>query len=131
MVVISASGKLSLMRRQTLKTRPMYAFQAGPFLIRGSWLYRRQTQKAERRTVLAMTKRGDVLVLSASDVTLTTLAKILKTTGDALSDSAITVALNLDGGSSTAMTLRVPKKRSIVVPEVFPVRSALLFFSKV
>lgn len=100
------------------------ALQAGPFLVDhgGAVAGLNDTRRAER-TVLLADKEGVAALLTTAPVTLAELGKILATPG-VLPGLKIERALNLDGGSSTALWVAAdpaPFSRS----EWKPVRNAV------
>lgn len=105
-----------------------FAIQTGPFLIKPGGIvgvYEAAT-KEERRTVVALACNKDLLVISTSAVSLRDLAVLLKDRPEVFGVDKIDRALNLDGGRSTALSLRLPDQ-FINISEIAPVRNMLLF----
>ena len=126
-VFVNSSGLHITTRNSPIKNAD-YALQAGPFLIRpGGQLAIKSKGEVNRRTVLALTGANNLLVISASPVSLYNLAHLLKKHPQAFGAKSIKVALNLDGGSSTAMSILFPHKSAMVIPEILPVKNALVF----
>lgn len=127
LVLINQKGQVSLVKRNTTYKKALYALQAGPFLIQPSGnLSLNKSKAVRRRTALALAK-NHLIVISSSPITLYQLGYFLKYFPKVFGVSRVRVALNLDGGSSTAMTLFFPNKSSLLIPEILPVRNALLF----
>ena len=79
------------------------AIQAGPFLVdHGKPVSGLNATRAAERTVLLADKEGVMALLTIGPVTLAELAKLLATPG-VFSELHLDRALNLDGGSSTAL----------------------------
>lgn len=79
------------------------ALQAGPFLVdHGKAVSGRNAKRRAERTVLLADRDGVVAFLTTSPVTLAELAQILAEP-DVLPGQKLDRALNLDGGSSTAL----------------------------
>jgi len=122
---VTAHGA-SLMRTAEFKesNRVKEALQAGPFLVdRRQPVAGLNAQRRAERTVLLADSQGVVALLTSSPVSLAELGQILATPG-LFGDLKIERALNLDGGSSTALWVAAdpaPFSR----PEWKPVRNAV------
>ena len=95
----------NLLRTSEFKTGPdlQEALQAGPFLVdHGKAVGGLNANRRAERTVLLADSQGVVALLTTGPVTLAELGQILATSG-LLPDLKIDRALNLDGGSSTAL----------------------------
>ncbi len=127
LVLINKSGQINLTWRNANYKHAFYALQAGPFLIQpGGKLALRSQGELKRRTALALSK-NHLVVISSSPTSLYNLAYLLKHFPNAFGVSKITTALNLDGGSSTSMTLFAPDQNPLIISEILPVRNALVF----
>ncbi len=79
------------------------ALQAGPFLVdRGKAVAGLNETKAAERTVVLADRRGVCALLTTDSITLADLGRLLATP-DLFPGLVIERALNLDGGSSTAL----------------------------
>lgn len=107
-IVSVSAGVITIQRASAFKPSPAVreALQAGPFLIEGG---RRiaglNATKTAARTVVFQDAKGRAGFLICKSVTLAEMAEILATPA-LFPDGKITRALNLDGGSSTAMWVR-------------------------
>jgi len=124
-VSISFKGKVSI--NQVTKYQPdlkgvKYAFQAGPFLVKpgGKPGIEKQDEKPYRRTVLALTKSGEVMLLVTDPITWYDLGEILLDK-DAMGFD-IERALNLDGGPSTGFYAET-ENGEIEIKAKWPVRN--------
>lgn len=108
-LVIVQDNQLALLRRAEFSsaTSPSNALQAGPFLMdQGKPVVGLHDKKHARRTlVLANQSGGYGLAVVQTPVTLAELAEILATPG-ILHEMSLHRALNLDGGSSSALWAR-------------------------
>jgi uncharacterized protein YigE (DUF2233 family) len=102
------------------------ALQAGPFLIdRGKPVQGLDNTQRARRTVILMDRVGRYgLAVIESPVTLADLAALLATPG-IVHELQVARALNLDGGSSTALWVRARTGEEIYLPERKRVRNFL------
>ncbi|MDO8954046.1 MAG: phosphodiester glycosidase family protein [Gammaproteobacteria bacterium] len=106
MVVINKQGRLTLGNSDTPYKDAAYAIQAGPLLIdQNQMLVSRVNQfnQFAKRTVLAESSSGQLLVISTSAMSLYTLENILYEHPEWFGVSKITTAVNLDGGRSSAI----------------------------
>lgn len=131
LVLINSHGEINLKTKWSHYKKARFALQTGPFLIRpnGHIAVTKPGHK-ERRTVLALTKKNNLLALSTTSVSLYNLAFALKNNPQMFGAKKISTALNLDGGTSTAMSLFIPHQKPIVIPEFFPVKNILIFYLK-
>ena len=99
-LTLTDKGKLQLHWKQLPQESYRDILQAGPFIIDpgGELGIFRRTGGEARRTVIAETDDGRVLVLTTTEVYLYDLAKILKT-----EIPEVERALNLDGGPSVGL----------------------------
>jgi len=128
LVVIDSQGHLQLKWRGQSYKNAQFAFQSGPYIIKpgGRRGIKKTSTQAKTRTVLAQS--GDkLLVMSTSAVSLYDLAAVLSRYPNAFGVNSIERALNLDGGRSTAMILRLPEK-NLSIFALAPVRSVLVFY---
>ena len=99
------------------------ALQAGPFLVdHGRAVAGLNGERRAERTVLLADRRGVAALLTSGPVTLAEMARVLAEPG-LLEGLEIDRALNLDGGSSTA--LWVQGEPPFSRPEWKPVRNAV------
>jgi uncharacterized protein YigE (DUF2233 family) len=104
-LVVSTGSKTSLLRASDYKPATKYdqALQAGPFLVDGGKpVAGLNNSRRARRTVVAAYGKGKIALIVTGSVTLAECADLLMTP-NLLGESKITRALNLDGGSSTAL----------------------------
>jgi len=126
-VLVVTSRGASLLRAAEFKgeTGVREALQAGPFLVdKGRFVAGLNAGRRAERTVLLADAEGVAALLTTSPVSLSELGQILATP-DLLPGLKIERALNLDGGSSTALWVAadpVPTSR----PEWKPVSNALI-----
>ena len=107
---VSKTGKIQIRRKSdaiTIKADDQDwsdALQAGPFLVdNGKCVLGLNATKAAERTVVVADKNGVIALLVTGPITLAQLGKLLAKPG--LWPEKIERALNLDGGSSTALWL--------------------------
>ena len=99
-------GRGSLHRPGDLPGKADYALQAGPFLVdRGKPVAGLNAGRSARRTVIVADAKGVRALVVLSPVTLAEAGQIL-VTPKLFGDLVVTRALNLDGGSSTALWVR-------------------------
>ena len=127
-IFIDKNGAVNITDRKEPYENVSNAIQTGPFLInlKGQIAVKPHPIK-DRRTVLALTESNDLLVIATNETTLFDLATLLHDHSDWLGVKKIRVAINLDGGTSTAMSLFLPSEQPLVIPEMLPVRSSILF----
>ena len=103
------------------------AIQAGPWLVeKGKPTSGLDDTKRARRSVVVKGPRGQWALVSTSPLTLADTARILAS-GNSVPGLAVKEALNLDGGSSTAMWAADTPGRDVVsIPEFGTVRNFLL-----
>ncbi len=104
-VLAVRQGRLELTRSESfrLDDRVRQAVQSGPWLIEdGRPLPGLEAGRRARRTVIAADSAGGWVLLAFSPVTLRATARILSQEG-VLPQGSVRQALNLDGGSSTAL----------------------------
>ncbi len=107
-IVVVSGSRIALQRVGEFKPSPAIreALQAGPFLVdRGAAVPGLEATRNAARTVAFTDASGHFGVLVARNTTLADMAAILSTPG-LLAGGKITRALNLDGGSSSALWVR-------------------------
>lgn len=123
--VLSVTSRgASLLRSEEFKLgrRVWEALQAGPFLVdHGAAVAGLNATRRAERTVLLADRQGVAALLTTGPVTLAQLGQLLATPGT-LGDLKIDRALNLDGGSSTALWVAAD---GFSRPEWKPVRNAV------
>lgn len=127
-IFIDKEGAVNIIDRKEPYENVNNAIQTGPFLInlKGQMAVKPHSTK-DRRTVLALTENNDLLVIATNETTLLDLATLLHDHPNWLGVKKIRVAINLDGGTSTAMSLFLPSEQPLVIPEILPVRSGIIF----
>ena len=137
---IGATGALELRRRDEPLTGARFALQSGPFLIdppeppepgtpaRAGTVGIRKPGPVAPRTVLALSARRDLAVISTSLVGLLDLAEALSQEPAAFGLQEVERALNLDGGPSTALSIPALKE-PVRIEALTPVRTAILFWA--
>ena len=121
-IVVSSAAKTQLLRPSEFSkaTRATTAVQCGPFLIdHGTTVPGLESRHAARRTFVAITGSGDVMLGYCSNASLAQLPAILNASAG---DSRIQRALNLDGGSSSAFWFKRKDGSVFSVPEQKSVR---------
>ena len=110
-VLTSSRDRISLLRVAEYHSDPdvAQALQSGPFLLDRGIPVRglNDTRRAERTVVLSDGRGSCALLVCCRPVTLAGMARILATAG-IVSEMRVERALNLDGGSSTALWVREP-----------------------
>lgn len=105
------------------------AVQAGPWLIEdGHPTVGLDSAKRARRTIIATDGKGKWAIIALSPATLEAAASALAS-GKAIPEWAPEGALNLDGGSSTALWADT-KPEALVIPEFGYVRNFLVIVPK-
>lgn len=123
-------GRIELVRSPAFRpgSDVSAAIQAGPWLVEdGAGIAGLDNVKRARRTIVATDGRGRWALLATSPVTLADAAGLLAG-GLAIPDWEVRDALNLDGGSSTA--LWAAGSPGMLIPEYGYVRNFLLVFPK-
>ncbi|MGC3988074.1 MAG: phosphodiester glycosidase family protein [Chthoniobacteraceae bacterium] len=106
LVVTSTHSKLLRMGELKSTRGIMEAIQAGPFLVdHGQPVSGLNNQRAAARTVVASDGKGHFALILCRVVTLAEMAEILTTPG-IIKEMKVERALNLDGGSSSAMWVK-------------------------
>ena len=101
-IVVASGSKIQILRLSEFGKgiRPQTAIQCGPFLIdRGAAVAGLDSKHTARRTFIALSNSGEVLMGYCSNASLAELPAIL---AGYAGDTKIQRALNLDGGSSSA-----------------------------
>lgn len=107
-VVSATAGGVSIQRASAFKLSPAVreALQAGPFLVEGGKAIKGlDTTRSAARTAAFQDARGHAGILICKSVSLAEMAAILATPA-IFPEGKIVRALNLDGGSSTALWVR-------------------------
>jgi uncharacterized protein YigE (DUF2233 family) len=107
-IVSVTPGAVAIQRAAAFKPSPTVreALQAGPFLIEGGKaIAGLNAAKAAARTVVFQDAKGRTGLLICRSVSLAEMAEILATSA-LFPEGKIVRALNLDGGSSTALWVR-------------------------
>ena len=107
-LVVVTSDRVALLRAGEFKmsAKVREALQAGPFLVDGGKVVAGLNDtRGAARTVVITDGAGRFGLLIAKSATLAEMAQILATPG-IFPDGKITRALNVDGGSSTAMWVK-------------------------
>ncbi|MEL6139894.1 MAG: phosphodiester glycosidase family protein [Cyanobacteria bacterium J06628_6] len=129
---IDTAGQIALdTRAEFIPANAVSALQSGPFLVDPGHtlgIYS-DNGKLRKRTVVALSGRGETIVTTASPVSLYTLAQCLYTQPDAFGVDIVERALNLDGAISTGMYAKLASS-TLSKPEEVPVRSMLLLYDK-
>ena len=129
-ISINDQGEINLLanpkKAELIKARS--AMQIGPVLVARGKVSITRANIRSRRTILAKTTRGHLLlIITQTPVSLSTISSLLVNHPDFFGANHITTAVNLDGGSSSALSLRLNKKLINLV-ELKPVRTMLLFY---
>lgn len=109
-VLAVTRDRISILRSAELKAGAKFeqALQAGPLLVdHGKPVAGLNDTRSAARTVVLTDARGDCALLVCDSVTLAEMARILSTP-QIVTELKVTRALNLDGGSSTALWVREP-----------------------
>jgi uncharacterized protein YigE (DUF2233 family) len=107
-IVAVTPGAISIQRAAAFKPAPAIreALQAGPFLVEGGKAVAGlDATRSAARTVVFLDAKGRAGLLIAKSATLAGMAAILATP-EVFPEGRIVRALNLDGGSSTALWVR-------------------------
>lgn len=128
---IDRAGKVHIRRRSERANDDSFALQAGPFMIDpgGRIGIAEGDLRQARRSVLATSAGGDLLVVHCSEQTLRKTAEILHDATRLFGIGAVDRAVNLDGGPSAAFYVKLPDG-VLTENEVGPVRNFLLFSRK-
>jgi uncharacterized protein YigE (DUF2233 family) len=131
-VLAVRNGRMELVRSSKFKASAEVqdALQAGPWLVeRGAPVPGLNDARSARRTVVANDGKGHWALVVVSSVTLAEAAKILCVEGIA-GTVRIANALNLDGGSSTALWATARGQVVIDIAPFGPVRNYLAIASR-
>jgi uncharacterized protein YigE (DUF2233 family) len=126
-VIVAGPDGVSLKRFAEYKPSPATydALQAGPFLVdRGRAVIGLDNSRSAARTVIFTDTAGNGGLLLCRNATLAEMAQIL-TVPDFLAGAHITRALNLDGGTSSALWVRSTGGESFSSPGLKTVRNYL------
>lgn len=134
-IKIDQQGHCSIEEMNSHCVSAYAALQAGPLLINQGQLTRAMTNyknlskafyKPRRRTILAQSSQGQLLILVTSEIGLPEIANILLNHVDSFGLKDIITAINLDGGGSTGLYVRLPE-RDFYYPEMRPVKTMIFF----
>jgi exopolysaccharide biosynthesis protein len=123
-VLLASSGGVQIVRAREFSPRQkiVAAIQCGPFLIDASQRIRGLNESAVAQRTFAATARNDRALLGfCSEVSLAELATVLATVPIA-ADLKIQRAINLDGGSSSALWFARENGSAFSISEQKPVR---------
>ncbi|HEY5741799.1 MAG TPA: phosphodiester glycosidase family protein [Terrimicrobiaceae bacterium] len=131
-VLAVRKGRIELVRSSNFKTGSdlQDALQAGPWLVeRDAPVAGLDNVRTARRTVVANDGQGRWALIAISSVTLAEAANVLCLKGMA-GTLKITNALNLDGGSSTALRADSNGRTLIDITSFGPVRNYLAIIAR-
>lgn len=113
MLTIDDDRKIILLPVKEAKIEHPFAMQSGPFIIDpgGKMGIRSDDFKEAKRTVMATTESGDVLLIMTSPISLYQLADCMINLPDAFGAESFHAALNLDGGPSSGMFVEMENGR--------------------
>lgn len=126
-IIAVRNGRIELVRSGELKeNQPLQeALQAGPWLVEnGAAIASLNAEKLARRTLVAGDGTGNWALVATSPLTLAETAEVLLLK-DLPGGWTIRNALNLDGGSSTALVALSGDRAVIDIPSFGPVRNYL------
>jgi uncharacterized protein YigE (DUF2233 family) len=126
-ILLVRKGRIELVRSGQFKGGEgvQEALQAGPWLIeKGAPVSGLNSERPARRTIVANDGKGQWTLLATSPLTLADAAQMLAVKGVA-GPWAIANALNLDGGSSTALRAEAEGRPLVQIPSSGPVRNYL------
>ena len=120
-------GQIELVRSGKFKSGSdvQEALQAGPWLVeKGAPVAGLDDTRNARRTIVANDGKGQWALIAASSITLADVSRLLCAKG-ITGPFKITNALNLDGGSSTALQAGLPPEILVDITALGPVRNYL------
>jgi Phosphodiester glycosidase len=126
-VLLVRNGRMELVRASRFKSTSdvQEALQAGPWLVeKGAPIAGLDDTRSARRTIVANDGKGQWALIATSAITLAGASRLLSSTGN-VGPLRIANALNLDGGSSTALQAGLPPEVLIDIPALGPVRNYL------
>jgi len=129
-IVINHQGQISLKAnpKKSLLEQAPSAMQVGPVLIDRGIIKVSNHSQMRRRTLLAQTFQGDMMIIvTKTPASLYTLSYLLVHYPHYFNAKKIMLAVNLDGGSSTALSLNL-KTKIHNIAEQKPVRTMILFY---
>lgn len=136
-VYINNNGTLFLEKKINNCLHATYAMQTGPLLIeqgninpdlkalQNKLTHFKSYFEPHKRTIVAQSSNKKLLLIITSPITLFEAATILKNSPHIFGVDNITMALNLDGGSSTGMYIK-SNKSYFYISEIKPVKTFLL-----
>jgi len=123
---IDAKGKITILPRKASLANSYYAIQAGPFIIDpGGEMGIKSAGALHRRTVVGLTKGKNIFMVNTSPVSLLDLADLLKHHPRAFGLQGVDRALNLDGGPSSAIYVKL-KNKEVTIKEKLAVRNFIV-----
>lgn len=137
-ICINKKGKMFLAKHPNKCLNAFYAMQTGPLIIDDgnvstdvTLLPQKLTTlkvffEPQRRTILALSNDGKLVVIITSPLTLLEAANLLKSYPDAFGVKGFQRALDLDGGISTGMYIGF-KKNPLYFTEKVRVKTFVLF----
>jgi exopolysaccharide biosynthesis protein len=134
-VGIDTQHKLILGTQRDKCSKAFAAIQAGPVLISQSHLNPgldrlhptlREFLAPHRRTIIAQSSEGKVMIITSSPTQLHNIAMLLQDNPAIFGINKIITAINLDGGTSTAMYIRF-SPLPFYVPEYKKVKTFVFF----
>lgn len=131
-VHLTKRGGLEILHRNAAPKRPWSAIQSGPFLVDPGGLMGinpspSSNSKSRRRSVLFSDGKGMLGIAVSTPATLYELAEAFLKKPELFGMKKVERVLNLDGGPSTAMIVRLPGGEIADIREAGPVRNYLLF----
>jgi Phosphodiester glycosidase len=120
-------GRMELVRAGRFKSGSdvQEALQAGPWLVeKGAPVAGLDDTRSARRTIIANDGKGQWALIATSSITLADASRLLCAKG-IIGPLKIVNALNLDGGSSTALQAGLPPEILIDIAALGPVRNYL------
>ncbi|XAL98255.1 phosphodiester glycosidase family protein [Phycisphaeraceae bacterium D3-23] len=127
-VAIDASGMIELQHSSSVSVSHD-AIQSGPFLIDPGGVIgiHSDDQRMQRRSVIALGRDGELVLMTADAISLFQLAQLLHSRPELFGVTSFDRALNLDGGPSSAFCI-AEHRQDIVVQAAGPVHNFILFY---
>jgi len=129
LVLINKKGQLDLQHKDFPYQQAYYAMQTGPILIDDGRVAVHPVNQLARRTLLAKTSKGQLLIINTSATSLYNVATIFHDHPDWFGIEAINTLANLDGGISTGLYFHMANK-AVSINEIKYVKTIMLFYSK-
>jgi hypothetical protein len=127
-LLVVRHGRIELVRSGKFKSGSdvQQALQAGPWLVeKGAPVAGLDDTRSARRTIVANDGKGQWALIATSSITLADASRLLCAKG-IIGPLKIANALNLDGGSSTALQAGLPPEILIEIAALGPVRNYLI-----